>query len=115
LIFALPGNPVSAFVSFEVFVRPALLRLRGLSPDQIERPTLTAVVDDGWKTPVGRAQYMPVTITHGAGTVHIRRATAGGAGSHLVAGLAHSEGLAIVPEDVPRVGAGDTLTVMLIP
>ncbi len=115
LIFALPGNPVSAFVSFEVFVRPALLRLRGLSPDQIERPTLTAVVDDGWKTPVGRAQYMPVTITHGAGTVHISRATAGGAGSHLVAGLAHSEGLAIVPEDVSRVGAGDTLTVMLTP
>ena len=113
LIFALPGNPVSAYVSFEVFVRPALLRLRGLSPDQIDRPTVTAVVDEGWKTPVGRAQYMPVAITHEAGIVRISRATAGGGGSHLVAGLARSEGLAIVPEDVWRVGAGDTLTVML--
>jgi molybdenum cofactor synthesis domain-containing protein len=113
VVFALPGNPVSAFVSFEVFVRPALLRLRGLAADQLHRPTLQAVVDDGWMSPATRAQYMPVAITGQAPTARISRATAGGSGSHLVAGLAHAAGLAIVPEDVQRVRAGDTLTVML--
>jgi molybdopterin molybdotransferase len=166
LIFALPGNPVSAYVSFEVFVRPALRRLLGHGtakpiepadtavtgritdgtdirsdasqdhPD-LHRRTITATVVSGWKSPPGRAQYMPVIVTHrtGAGTsagtvtgtdsgsgadekpdgphLEVRPASRGGSGSHLVAGLAQATGLAIVPEDKTHVRGGDLITVML--
>ncbi|MCL3862778.1 gephyrin-like molybdotransferase Glp [Actinotalea sp. K2] len=118
-VFALPGNPVSAFVSFEVFVRPALLRLRGLG--EVDRPMVEAVVQDGWRTPAGRAQYMPVVVLPprpGAGgesgDLLVRRAARGGSGSHLVAGLAAAQGLALVEADVQEVQAGDRVRVMLV-
>lgn len=138
-VFALPGNPVSSFVSFELFVRPALLRMRGLT--DVQRPTTTAVADDGWRTPPGRAQVMPVrfvgpqpvpadaaasdravtaagpdgsTRVPAAPTLpHVVRATAGGSGSHLVARLALAEGLAIVPPDT-QVAPGDLVTVLRV-
>lgn len=127
LIFALPGNPVSAFVSFEVFVRPALRRLLG-QPD-LHRRTVTATVAEGWSSPPGRAQYMPVVVTHhphtdgtsadgtdsdsAANRTEVRPASRGGSGSHLVAGLAQANGLAIVAEDTTHVRGGDRITVML--
>ncbi|TFD13459.1 molybdopterin molybdotransferase MoeA [Cryobacterium sp. TMT1-2-2] len=176
LIFALPGNPVSAYVSFEVFVRPALRRLLGHgladpidpadetatapndgamrtdteaptvgtiatsldqpSPDHpaLHRRTITATVADGWNSPPGRAQYMPVIVTHRTVIEHapavitaegstsastgsirseVRPASRGGSGSHLVAGLAQANGLAIVPEDTTHIRGGDRVTVML--
>lgn len=126
-VFALPGNPVSSFVSFELFVRPALRRAAGAA--EVERPTVVAVVDDAWRTPPGRAQVMPVRFAEPArdalGPVlgapvgpdtdprpTVRRATPGGSGSHLVARLALADGLAVVPEDVEEVCAGDLLTVL---
>lgn len=109
-VFSLPGNPVSVFVSFEVLVRPALLRMRGLA--LVDRPTVHAVVDDGWRTPRGRAQYMPVALREEAGGWRARRAVPGGSGSHLAAGLAAADGLAVVPADTPEVRSGDLLTVM---
>ena len=112
VVFALPGNPVSAYVSFEVFVRPALLRMAGQS--ELLRPTLTATIDDAWNSPAGRAQYMPVAIDHSGGTATARRATAGGSGSHLVSSLAHATGLAVVPENVTRVEVGDQLAVIVV-
>jgi len=109
-VFCLPGNPVSVFVSFEVLVRPALLRMRGLAA--LDRPLFTAVAEDGWRTPQGRAQYMPVALREDGGTWRARRAVAGGSGSHLAAGLAAADGLAVLPMDVPEVNPGDLLTVM---
>jgi molybdopterin molybdotransferase len=109
-VFCLPGNPVSVFVSFEVLVRPALLRLRGLS--RTERPTELAVVLDGWRTPPGRAQYMPVALADADGRLLARRAVRGGSGSHLVTGLARADGLAVVPADVDEVRPGDTVAVL---
>lgn len=111
VIFALPGNPVSAYVSFEVFVRPALRRMQGHTG--LHRPTVTATVVDGWTSPSGRAQYMPVIVEQDGTLTRVRRATSGGSGSHLVAGLGQATGLAIVPEDVTLVAAGDLVTVML--
>ena len=108
-IFTLPGNPVSSFASFEMFVRPALLRLRGLA--DVERPTVEAVVDDGWTTPPGRAQLMPVRWV---GPDRVARATARGSGSHLVARLALAEGLAVIPAEIDHVAAGDHVTVLKV-
>ena len=108
-VWMLPGNPVSSFASFEVFVRPALRRLLGLTDG--DRPRVRAVADEGWRTPAGRTQLMPVRRVGGDEPVRVRPATARGSGSHLVARLALAHGLAVVPADVGEVRVGDTLEV----
>ena len=111
-IFALPGNPVSVFVSFEAFVRPALLALQGVG--NVLREVLPAVVTEGWRSPSGRAQYMPVVARRQPdGTLTVRPASSGGSGSYLVASLAGANGLAIVTESVTDVRAGDSIEVIL--
>ena len=111
LVFGLPGNPVSVAVSFEVFVRPALLALQGRTV--IDRRIARLTASETWTTPPGRRQYLPAAIDLVAGTV--RPATAGGSGSHLAASLARAEAFAIVPAEVSTVSVGDPLDVMLIP
>lgn len=126
-IFGLPGNPVSAFVSFEVFVRPALRKMQGCS--ELERPRAQGLADVSWHCPAGRRQYMPVTVRsddagsdvagldvagHGSAILRVRPAAAGGSGSHLVASLAAAQALAIVDESIDDVHEGDVVTVMLL-
>ncbi|MDZ5144738.1 molybdopterin molybdotransferase MoeA [Microbacterium testaceum] len=111
LVFGLPGNPVSVAVSFEVFVRPALLALQGRTV--IDRRLARLTASETWTTPPGRRQYLPAAIDLVAGTV--RPATAGGSGSHLAVSLARAEAFAIVPAEVSTVSVGDPLDVMLIP
>jgi len=109
-VFTLPGNPVSALVSFEIFVRPALAARAGRSYEPI---TLEAVVVGGWKSPEGKAQYARVTVdldTTGAYAVR----PAGGSGSHLVGGLAQADALAVVEPDVTDVAVGSTVPIILL-
>ncbi|MEV1129091.1 gephyrin-like molybdotransferase Glp [Agromyces sp. NPDC049794] len=109
-VFGLPGNPVAVAVSFEAFVRPALLRLAGRA--EVRRPTWRVKADLGWRSPSGRRQYMPIALgSDRDGTPTVRPATGGGSGSHLVGGLAMADGFAIVPEDVVEVAAGDVVEV----
>jgi molybdopterin molybdotransferase len=110
LVFGLPGNPVSVAVSFEVFVRPALLAMQGRH--DIHRRFAPLVAETGWRTPPARRQYLPAVVDLRAGTV--RPATAGGSGSHLAGGLARAEAFAVVPAEVEAVAAGDRLDVMLV-
>ncbi|MDQ1126803.1 molybdopterin molybdotransferase [Microbacterium sp. SORGH_AS 505] len=110
LVFGLPGNPVSVAVSFEVFVRPALLALQGRSV--IQRAHMTMAAAESWTTPPGRRQYLPAVVDLAAGTV--RPATAGGSGSHLAGGLAQASAFAIIPADVASVAVGDAVDVMLV-
>ncbi|MFF2371451.1 gephyrin-like molybdotransferase Glp [Agromyces sp. NPDC058110] len=125
-VFGLPGNPVAVAVSFEVFVRPALLALQGLA--SVQRRRVRAVATTGWDSPVGRLQVMPVafvetrcdaTMPDDAGAafdgLRVRPATRGGAGSHLSGGLAAASGFAVVPEQVERVEAGDEVDVLVTP
>lgn len=107
-IFALPGNPVSAFVSFEVFVWPALRAMQGYRT--LHRSLQQAIVAEGWRSPAGKRQFMPIVLADGT----IRPASRGGAGSYLVANLASANALAVVPEDVTHVAEGDQLDVMLL-
>lgn len=116
-LFALPGNPVSVFVSFHVLVRPALDRIRGgaAGPEVREAIALT-----GWTSPPGRQQYVPVVLAEGvapdpAGRPRVRPATSRGSGSHLVASLALADALAVVGPTTERVDAGDVLRVMMVP
>ena len=104
--FGLPGNPVSAAVSFEVFVRPALLLMQGRS--EIHRRMLRLPAAAGWRTPRERRQYLPITIFDG----QVAPATSGG--SHLAGGLARATGYAVVPAEVEAVFPGDLVDVMLV-
>ncbi|GAB3038887.1 molybdopterin molybdotransferase MoeA [Parafrigoribacterium mesophilum] len=113
-VFALPGNPVSSFVSFELFVRPALQKMLGRRI--LHRPTREAVVSAGWRSPADRRQYMPVAFEPGdvGGELRVRPATPGGSGSHLVTSLASAEALAVIDQDTTDVREGDRVTVMLL-
>ncbi|PKI89742.1 molybdopterin molybdenumtransferase MoeA [Actinomycetales bacterium SN12] len=111
LMFGLPGNPVSAAVSFEVFVRPALLRMQGRVSIHRPRQHLRAGAD--WRTPPGRRQYLPAVIDRtDSACPLVRPATAGGSGSHLSVGLGSAEAYAIVPAETEQVSAGDLIEVM---
>ena len=105
-IVTLPGNPVSSYVSFENFVRPAIRRMRGF--DDTQRPTTTAVCTASFTSPAGkrqfaRARFLPSGAVVPAGS---------GQGSHVMGGLAGADALIVVPEDVTEVQAGDSVTVM---
>ncbi|MBO3663976.1 molybdopterin molybdotransferase MoeA [Microbacterium stercoris] len=113
LLFGLPGNPVSVAVSFEAFVRPALLAMQGRTQLQRDRIRLPASV--GWRTPPGRRQYLPAAIDRSdPARWTVRPATAGGSGSHLAAGLAAAEAYAVVDAEIDAVVEGDLVDVMLI-
>ncbi|MFD8489698.1 gephyrin-like molybdotransferase Glp [Streptomyces sp. NPDC059712] len=107
-LLALPGNPVSSYVSFELFVRPAIRTLMGL-PD-VHRPTVTAslAADKALTSPKGRRQFLRGSHTEGSVT------PVGGSGSHLVAALAHANALIVVPEDTESVEPGAEVEVVLL-
>lgn len=111
LLFGLPGNPVSSAVSFEVFVRPALLAMQGRA--DLTRPVLRLPAAHGWRTPPGRRQYLPVTIDR-TDPAAWRAVPATSGGSHLAGGLGAAEAYAVVPAEIERVDAGDVVDVMLI-
>ncbi len=111
LLFGLPGNPVSAFVTFELFVRPVLRRLAGHA--RLHRPVDRAVLEDPVSKSVGRRGFQRVTarrapdgspLRDGKGRVRVR--LAGGQGSHVMSALAAADALAVVPEPLERVEAG---------
>ncbi|MPV48534.1 molybdopterin molybdenumtransferase MoeA [Pseudactinotalea sp. HY160] len=102
-VFALPGNPVSVYVSTQMLVRPALRALAGAGAELPHFADVPAGAD--WATPPGRAQYLPARIEHGTAVP----ATAGGSGSHLVGTLARATGLVRVPAEVEAVRAGDVV------
>ena len=115
-LFGLPGNPVSAWVSFHVFVRPALLLLQGASPDMLVPTPVPARVIEGWRTPPVRDQYLPARLDPGNdGHLEVRPAAARGSQSHLVASLARANGYAIVPGHIEKVEPGDTVEVVVEP
>ncbi|MEU6283395.1 gephyrin-like molybdotransferase Glp [Streptomyces sp. NPDC047028] len=107
-LLALPGNPVSSYVSFELFVRPAIRTLMGL-PD-VHRPTTRATLagDKALTSPKGRRQFLRGSFADGAVT------PVGGAGSHLIAALAQADALIVVPEDTESVEPGAEVGVVLL-
>jgi molybdopterin molybdotransferase len=110
-IFALPGNPVSSLVSFEVFVRPVIRKMFGEA--NLHRHSLVAEVAQGWSSPPGKRQFARARLQRRSdGTAVVT--PVGGQGSHLVADLAEASCLAVVPEPVTEVRPGDTLRCMLL-
>lgn len=108
--FGLPGNPVSAYVSFEVFVRPALRKMLGVEP--INRPTVRATLAAPVTSPPGKRTFARAQLKVEHGTYSVK--PVGGGGSHLIASLAHANCLVVVPEKVTELEPGATVTVMLL-
>lgn len=100
-VVAFPGNPVSALVSFEVFLRPVLAAVVG-APD---RPTADVPVAESASSPVGKHQVRRGRVTDGQ--VHF----VGGPSSHLLGHLAAATHLVHVPLGTDSVEPGDLLTV----
>ena len=110
-IFTLPGNPVSALVSFEVFVRPALLRLAG--EGSVERGTVPVTAAVGWRSPAGKRQFVRARLERSDGE-ELQVRPVGGQGSHLVADLAEATCLVVVAEEVTEVSAGDQVSCLVL-
>jgi molybdopterin molybdotransferase len=105
-IFGLPGNPVSALLGFELFVRPALLKMAGRT--LLHRPRVTATLDDTLDTPPGlrffaRGIYDPLTAT-------VR--TTGPQGSGILRSMALANSFIEVPETVQHLDRGAAVTVI---
>ncbi|MFC0359334.1 gephyrin-like molybdotransferase Glp [Kytococcus schroeteri] len=110
-LVAVPGNPLSAAVSFEMFVRPAVRVLLGL-PDPVPQ---VAVAGADWDCPPGRRQVLPVvTSTDATGRRVAVPAHRRGSASHMVTALALADAVVEVPEDTTHVTAGDLLTLRSI-
>jgi molybdopterin molybdotransferase len=108
--FGLPGNPVSAYVSFEVFVRPALRRMLGVEP--IHRPTVRARLTEPLTSPPGKRTFARAQMAVEGGTYVVT--PVGGSGSHLIASLAQANALVVVPEATTSLEVGDVVATMLL-
>jgi molybdopterin molybdotransferase len=108
-IFTLPGNPVSAYVSFQVFVLAALGALQGQRDRQL--PSVRATVTAPLHSPPGRRSYLRGVLNRANGTV----APLSGQGSHQVATLGKANALIVVPEWVVHTKEGDDTEVLCLP
>ena len=109
-LVAVPGNPVSAYVSFEVFVLPAIRRMMGRTP--FRRPMVHAVLAQDVRCATGARQYLPARfeVTHkGAKVTPVDQV-----GPHVVGSLAQANALIIVGEDEAALNMGDTVRTLVL-
>jgi len=108
-IFTLPGNPVSAYVSFQIFVRPAIGALQAY--DGLGLEMIRAELTGPLRSPRGRRSFLRGVLDRPAGQV----APLTGQGSHQVATLGKANALIIVPEGTVQMAAGETADVLVLP
>jgi molybdopterin molybdotransferase len=108
-IFTLPGNPVSAYISFQLFVRPAL----GALQDDLtfSLPTVRARLTGPVRSPAGRRSYLRATLSDDKSQV----APLSGQGSHQIAALGRANALVIVPEPLTSMDGGTEVDVLVLP
>ena len=110
-VFALPGHPVAALVSFEVFVRPALRAMAGHT--ELFRPSLRAGATRAWGSPAGLRQFVAATVS-GSPTQGYLVTPVGDPGTVSLASLATANALVVVGEDTTLVRAGDALACLVL-
>jgi molybdopterin molybdotransferase len=106
-IFTLPGNPVSAYVSFQLFVRPAIAALQGT--DDLSLRAVTATLTGPVRSPAGRRSYLRGVLDGSEVT------PLSGQQSHQIASLGRANALIIVPEGETQLPPGDTVDVLVLP
>jgi molybdopterin molybdotransferase len=108
-VFGLPGNPVSAIVTFLLFARPAIRSLCGAEP---ARDRLSAVMDEDYRKEPGRAHAVRCRLQLRDDGWHAR--STGPQGSHVLSSMLGAQGLAIVPTASKGVAAGERIDVELL-
>lgn len=106
----LPGNPVSAMVSFERFARPAILKMAG--HQRLARPSVEVMMQDEIRSD-GRETYARAMVHRGDDGRYVAT-VAGQQGSHIMTSLVKANALVIIPEGVKVVSGGETLTALMI-
>ena len=106
----LPGNPVSSMITFEVFARPAILKMMGRS--NLVKSNITAVMEDSVGNKDGRRIFARVVVTRRDGKyfAHIT----GPQGSGILSSMTKANGLAIIPENTKEVKPGAPVEVMML-
>ena len=108
--FGLPGNPVSCMVTYELFVRPALLRMAGMSAPFA--PTVLARFLDEYPQAPGLTHFVRVRLGMEDGSPTAR--LTGAQGSGILTSMAAADGLMVVPEEAAGASAGDVLPVVVL-
>jgi molybdopterin molybdotransferase len=111
LIFGLPGNPVSCFVSFHLFVRPALRKSLG-EPEPLFPPTVSMRLAAPLRSAGDRRVYVRVHVAAHDGELVAQPLTSQGSGS--LTSMLGANGLAVVEQGVTAVAAGERVTVLLL-
>jgi len=106
----LPGNPVSSMVTFELFVRPAILKMMGKK--NLTKPTVDAVIEEPIVNTDGRRIFARAVVEKRGGQYFAR--LTGPQGSGILTSMALANGLVIVAEDKPGVKKGDIVQVMML-
>jgi molybdopterin molybdotransferase len=107
-VLGMPGNPVSAMVSFELFARPSILTMLGRT--DLAKPTFNAVLDNELSAKDGRRHYVRVQIEERDGEYHA--GLTGGQGSGILNSMVKANGLAIIPEPWTHAPVGSQVKVM---
>lgn len=108
-VFGLPGNPVSAMVSFYQFVRPALKKMSGEKALYLK--TIEAISDEDLENKHGRTHFIRATIYVKDGIYHTR--STGDQGSGILTSMVKADGLIVIPEESGPKKAGDMVKVQL--
>jgi molybdopterin molybdotransferase len=106
----LPGNPVSAMINFEIFARPAILKMSGKT--RFGKAVIKAVLEDTVKNEDGRRVYARAIVDRRNNQYFAR--TTGPQGSNILTSMSLANGLAIVPEDISAVKPGDVVDVIML-
>ncbi len=107
-LIGLPGNPVSTLVCFELFVRPAILKLQGRT--DLHRPRITAITEDPLTNPPHLEQYFRGIARRDGSGVMVR--LTGDQGSHVLRSMADANCLIVVPRGVTEVPAGSQVEII---
>lgn len=110
LFFGLPGNPVSAMVTFELFVRPALWRMAGRA--DLERPRVRVRLTADVSHAPGRREYVRASVHWQDGLLWAE--PTGAQGSGILSSMLGANALLIVPEESPGLRAGETAEAMIL-
>lgn len=109
-VFSLPGNPVSALITFEVFVRPALLKMMGAT--RVIKPLVTAVLKDDVRKKPGKMSFLRVRIAVRNG--EYLASSSGDQHTGILRSMVLADGLAVLPAERTVFAAGETVDVHLL-
>lgn len=110
LFFGLPGNPVSVMVSFQRFVRPALLKMSGTAT--IEKPVILAVTEEDLRKKPGRRYFLRGIFSIKNGVFSVK--STGPQGSGILTSMSSANCFIILPENTERIKAGEKVEIELI-